>query len=221
MLGYRIINEESLKKQRSFCPHCKYNLSPIDLVPIFSWLTLKGKCRYCRKPISILYPIIELLTATLFTILFLVSKYKFGYFIYFSALILTIRTDLEKMLISRIFTLYLAPIGILLSLFRLVPINFYQSVFGALIGFFSLLIVNKIFYALTKKQGIGEGDFDLLALIGAFTGPLGVLYSIFYGSILGSIIGISLILLNKKDMQSKLPFGPFLAIGSIIYTFLS
>lgn len=221
MLGYRVINEKSLKKQRSFCPNCKHTLSPLDLVPVFSWLNLKGKCRYCKKQISSLYPIIEIFTATLLTILFLVSKYKFGYFIYFSALILTIRTDLETMLISRLFTLYLAPVGILLSLLNLLPINFYQSVFGALIGFFSLFIVNKIFYIFTKKQGIGEGDFDLLALVGAFTGPLGVLYSIFYGSILGSIIGISLILINKKDMQSKLPFGPFLAIGSIIYTFLS
>jgi leader peptidase (prepilin peptidase) / N-methyltransferase len=217
MLGYRIINDESLKTTRSFCPKCRHTLTPIDLIPILSWLLLKAKCRYCNSNISFLYPFIELITAVSLTSLLILNNYFFSYFILFSALIVTIRTDMEKMLISRLVTLYLIPLGFLLSYYNLLPISSLQSLIGSILGFFSLYIINKIFYIFTKKQGIGEGDFELLALIGSFTGPIGVFYSIFIGSILGSLLGIILIILNKSNLQSKLPFGPFLANGAIIY----
>ena len=217
MVGYRIINDESFKRPRSFCPKCKTNLKTTDLIPIISWFLLKGKCRYCKLNISILYPLIELITTILLTYLFFNSQYFFAYFCLFSALIISIRTDLEHLLISRLFTLYLVPLGFIFSFFGLLPISLSESLIGALAGFSVLFLINKIFYAITKRQGIGEGDFDLLALIGSFTGPIGVFYSIFIASILGSIIGIILIILKKHTLQSKLPFGPFLALGAMLF----
>ena len=205
-----------LSKKRSFCPDCKTTLKFLDLIPVLSWLALNGKCRYCKKKISFLYPLIELLTAFSLTYLFINDEYAIGYFFLFSALLVSVRTDLEEMLISRIFTLYVIPVALLLSFFKLIPISVYQSLFGAIIGFLVLFIINKIFYLLTKKEGIGEGDFDILALIGSFLGISGVFYSLFLASISGSIIGIILMLFNNKNLQSKLPFGPFLAMGAIL-----
>ena len=219
VLAYRIIHDVPLSKRRSFCTHCKITLKFLDLIPVLSWLSLKGRCRYCKKKISFLYPLIELLTAFSLTYLFINDYYAIGYFVLFSALLISVRTDLEKMLISRLFTLYLIPVAFLLSLFKFIPISIYQSILGAIIGFLVLFIINKIFYLLTKKEGIGEGDFDILALIGSFLGPAGVFYSLFLASISGSIIGIILILFNNKNLQTKLPFGPFLALGAIILVY--
>jgi len=109
------------------------------------------------------------------------------------------------------------PFAFALSALHYIPINFYQSVFGFIFGYFVLWIINKIFYALRKQQGIGEGDFDLLAMIGSFTGIGGVWITLLVASLFASIISFILISLKKISKNTMVPFGPFLAIGAIIY----
>ncbi len=218
VVAYRLINEKSIVAPRSFCPHCKTTIAWYDNIPIVSWLLLRARCRHCKKAISALYPFIELLTAAAFILLYnFEPTYFLAYALFFSALIVTIRTDLEYMLISRMVTLALLPIGWLLSYFHLLPIDLTQSLIGSLLGFFSLFFIAQIFYLLTKKHGIGEGDFDLLALIGAFTGARGVFFTLLIGSWIGSIISIAYIIIARKNAQAKIPFGPFLALGAMSY----
>jgi len=125
------------------------------------------------------------------------------------------------MLISQYVTLYLIPIAFLCSWLHRLPISFFESLCGAIIGYFFLYSINYIFKYLTKKDGIGEGDFDLLCLIGSFSGILGCWASITIGSTLGSLFSLLYLLTTKKITKTNyIPFGPFLAFGAIIYIFL-
>lgn len=221
MLSYRLINNASLRG-RSYCIHCKQTIAWYDLVPLFSWIALKGSCRTCHQPISPLYPFIELVTAIIFTSLYfsLPTNYWLSYGLFFSALIITIRSDLEYMLISRLATLFLVPFGIALSATNLLPISTLESILGAGIGYCFLWLVSKVFTYYTHKQGIGEGDFDLLCFIGAFTGILGCWASVLIGSMVGSIVGLYYFATTRQAYSIKIPFGPFLAFGAILFVFL-
>jgi len=223
VLAHRLIIGSSLFRKRSHCPSCKHTIAWYDLFPIFSWFILKGSCRNCRKAISMLYPFIELLSAIILTALafFTPPHYFLAYFLFFSALIVTIRTDLEFMLISRVMTLYLVPLGWLLCGFGFLPLSFGQSILGSLGGYFFLYAVSRIFWFVTRKDGMGQGDLDLLALVGAFTGPVGCWTTLLIGSILGSGIGIAYLLAYKPSEPLKIPFGPFLAIGAMTHVFMS
>lgn len=224
MLSYRLLHEVSIFKFRSFCPRCRKNIRWYDLVPIFSWLILSGKCRFCKKNISILYPIIELLTLIIFTLLYVTlglispEKYLISYAFFFSALIITIRSDLELFLISRYVTLYIIPVAFILSYLNFLPISLIESIIGSILGYGILWIIAKTFYIYTGKHGMGQGDLELLAMIGSFTGILGAWVALCLGSILGSFVGIFILLINKQKRDTiVLPFGPFLSIGAIIY----
>lgn len=219
VVGYRIIHGKTMLG-RSFCPHCFQTLAWYDLIPLFSYAYLRGKCRHCTLSISVLYPFIEALTVLSFFVAYyrIDSAYYCASFIFFSALIVTIRTDLETMLISQWTTLALVPVGIFFSFADMIPIYPLNSILGAAIGYFVLWTIGILFYLVTKKQGIGEGDFDLMALIGAFTGVLGVWATLLIGSLLGSLIGgLYLILNGSLHKNVKLPFGPFLALSAIFY----
>lgn len=222
VLAHRLIIGSSLFRRRSQCPSCTHTIAWYDLFPIFSWIFLRGLCRNCHKPISILYPVVELLSATSLTSLafFIPLHYFLAYFLFFSALIVTIRTDLEFMLISRVMTLYLVPAGLLLSTFGFLPLTLSESAIGSLGGYFFLYAVSRIFWFITHKDGMGDGDLDLLALIGAFTGPMGCWTTLLIGSILGSGIGIAYLLAYKPSEPLKIPFGPFLAIGAMTHVFM-
>lgn len=218
VVAYRLINDQSVIAPRSFCPHCKTTIAWYDNIPVISWILLSAKCRTCKKKISTLYTFIELLTATSLGALYYFEPTYFpAYALFFSALIVTIRTDLEYMLISRVVTLGLIPFGWILSYMQLLPISFTQSIVGSFVGFFTLFLMAHLFYFITKKQGIGEGDFDLLALIGAFIGVKGVFFTLLIGSWIGTICSIAYIIIARKNMQLKIPFGPFLAFGAMSY----
>lgn len=227
VLAYRIIQGTSIITPRSSCPHCTSLIAWYDNIPVVSWVLLSGKCRSCHQPISFLYPFIEILTAVVFTLLCLYLPYHYflSYFIFFSALIVTIRSDIETMLISRYATLFLVPVGIGLSMYGFLPISFRESIGGALFGYFFLFGINYIFKYLRQMDGIGEGDFDLLLFIGSFTGIVGCWISITIGSVLGSLYGI-ITMLTQKDtnmaqfQSTKIPFGPFLAFGALIFVFI-
>lgn len=219
VLAYRLIRNQDIVWLRSACPHCNQTLAWSDLIPVLSWIYLRGACRYCHKSISVLYPAIELVTTGLLTALYCTIPHHFflPYFIFFSALLVTIRSDLETMLISRFVTIFLIPIPIVCAFFGFLPITCTESIIGAVLGYCCLFVTARIFFWITKKQGVGQGDLELLAFIGAFTGIFGCWITLTLGSILGSVIGLIYLLIMQADRSVKIPFGPFLAAGASIY----
>lgn len=221
VIAYRIINESNNFFGRSHCIHCKKPLSWYDLIPVFSFLFSGGKCRYCTRHISLLYPAIEIFTMIVFLLLFSSNQiiYFFPYFLYFSLLIINIRSDIEHMLISSYVTLYTIPIPFVLSIFHVLPLSVADSFFGALSGYLCLWAVGKLFFWWTGKQGIGEGDFEVLALIGSWTGMLGCWFAMTLGSIIGVMAGIAIQSQQQYREDIKIPFAPCLAIGSMLFVF--
>lgn len=221
VLGFRLIRDQDVVWSRSCCPHCNHMIAWYDNIPVISYLMLHGQCRTCRAPISFLYPFIELLTLVTLSALYssVPSTYFFSYFVLISALIVTIRSDLETMLISRYVTLFLIPFGLLFSALGLLPITLTESITGSLVGFGGLFLIAYTFFRLTGKHGLGQGDIDLLALIGSFTGIIGCWATILIGSVTGSILGIIYMRGIQSPTPIKIPFGPFLALGAICYVF--
>lgn len=219
VVGYRLINDMSLLTPRSCCPSCNHLIYWHDNIPIISWLLLRGDCRFCKQPISMLYPAIEISSIIIFYLLYTLVPFSYfiGYFVFFSALIAVIRSDLEFLLISQYTTLFLIPVAFVFSWGGWLPITLGHSILGAVIGFGSLFSIGYCFTYCTGKKGLGEGDMDLLALIGAFTGVLGVWATVLIASVTGSIIGMWYILVCKTPPNTKIPFGPFLALGAIIF----
>ena len=219
VVAHRLIYDGNLL-DRSRCPHCKQVISWYDLTPVISFILLRGKCRQCSKSISWLYPAIELFTTvSLLAGYYLIDpNYYLAGFILFSALIVTIRTDLDSLLISRWVTTALIPVGFLFSFTDCLPIYPLNSLLGAAAGYLILWLIGTLFYAITQKEGIGHGDFDLLALVGSFTGLMGVWATLLLGSILGSVIGTAYLLITgTMRRNAKLPFGLFLALGAMLY----
>jgi len=218
VVAFRLVRDEPLTG-RSRCPHCTATLSWYDLIPVLSWLMLRGKCRSCSQSICPLYPLIELVTAILMcALVYLIPGYFASYFVLFSALIINTRSDLDTMLISRATTLWLIPVALACAAAGLLPINLLESAAGSLFGFAVLYSVSWLFKRATDQEGLGQGDIDLIAMIGAFTGIAGAWWSLTIASILGSAIGIAYLATTGQGRMTRIPFGPFLAAGCIIYT---
>lgn len=219
MLGYRLVHERSILAKRSQCPQCDAVIAWYDNIPVISWILLRAQCRACKQPISLLYPFIELLTCVVLYAVYTRVEPQFfiAYFMFASALIITIRSDLQTMLISRFVSLYAVPVGVLCSVLGMLPISATESLLGALFGYGLFWCIATGFYYTTGKQGLGQGDIDLMAFIGSFTGIIGCWATMLIGSIVGSIIGIAALVCTRQSMQTRIPFGPFLALGAICY----
>lgn len=219
--AYRLIMGGSLWS-RSACPHCTKPIKWQYLIPIVSWIALEGKCRICKQPISKLYPFIELLTALICTVLLYITypPYFLSYFILTTALIITIRTDLEFMLIPRLCSIYLVPVGIILSICNVLPISWHESMIGSLIGYSILAIVSYLYKKRTGITGMGEGDPELLAGIGSFVGINGVWYTLLIGSLSATVYALGLMAFDRATSDTKIPFGPFLALGALAFVLL-
>jgi leader peptidase (prepilin peptidase) / N-methyltransferase len=206
-------------RESSHCPHCKHPLSALDNIPVLSWLLLRGRCRYCQAPISIQYPLVELLTAVLSGII----VWKFGptwtsvagLFLTW-ALVALSGIDFRTQLLPDQITLPLLWAGLLLSLSHL-SITPEQAILGAAIGYLSLWSVYWLFKLLTGKEGMGFGDFKLLAALGAWMGPGALLPVILLSSLVGALIGGMLIALRKHGREVPMPFGPFIAMAGWIW----
>jgi leader peptidase (prepilin peptidase)/N-methyltransferase len=218
VVAYRALRRTSLFPP-STCPHCDSPLPWHHLVPLLSWLMLKGCCSFCKEPISWLYPLIEFITAIAFVGLFATTNFSYlpAYSLFFSALIVTIRTDLEAFLIMSLMTLWIIPLGLLASTLHWLPISLFSSALGALIGAVFLWAVRKSFWLLREQEGLGLGDIELLAAIGSFIGPFGVLITLLIGSLLGTLIGLGVLTFTTTKDSVKLPFGAFLAFGALIF----
>lgn len=221
VLAYRLIQGQSLMG-RSCCPYCHKALAWYDLIPVVSWIALRGTCRTCARPISILYPTIELLTAALACaiVYFIPADFVFAYLFFMSALIVNIHSDLESMLLARIVTIALAPIGLLCSIFGLLPIDWIQSISGMIVGFLFLWTIAYGFKRYTGNDGLGEGDLDLIVLIGSFVGSIGTWFTILFASLMGIVYAVSThLFFNTPLYGQRMPFAPFLAAGALLFIF--
>ena len=206
-------------RESSHCPHCKHPLAVYDNIPLFSWLWLRGRCRYCKVPISIQYPLVELLTSVLSAIV----VWKFGttwaalagLFLTW-ALVSLSGIDLRTQLLPDQITLPLLWAGLLISLSHLF-VGATSSILGAAIGYLSLWSVYWLFKLLTGKEGMGFGDFKLLAALGAWMGSVALLPIILLSSLVGALIGGTMIVLRKHAREVPIPFGPFIAIAGWVW----
>ena len=220
VVAYRLLHGTPFFLPRSRCPACSTVIAWYDLMPVLSWVILRGRCRTCKKSISLLYPLVELVSLAVFWQLFstVTPAYWLGYGLFFSALIVTIRTDLEVMIIIRWFTLGMLPLAWVLSYVDLLPISLPASLAGAALGYGTLTTIRLCYLALTGLHGMGDGDPELLCCIGAFVGSFGCLIALLIGSFLGSLVGLLFFITYGISARTiKIPFGPFLALGAIFF----
>ena len=215
---YRIPKNESIIYPASHCPKCRTTIRPFDNIPLLSYILLKGRCRNCGSKISIQYPIVEFLTGIIYLIIYLIyglSIQSLIYTILSSALIIIAFIDLQEQIIPDIISLPGVVIGLILSF--IVPyMSFINSVLGVLVGGGIILIIALVGSKIFKKEAMGGGDVKLAAMIGAFLGWRYTIISLFLGFFLGALTGIILIMAKIKKRKDAIPFGPFLALGSII-----
>jgi leader peptidase (prepilin peptidase)/N-methyltransferase len=222
VLATRVLHHRAFFTRRSYCPSCKKIIAWYDNIPLISFLLLHGACRQCRSPISLLYPAIELVAGVLATCLYWHTSQPLpyvAYAIFFSGLVAATRTDLEAMLIPQLFSLGLIPLGFCAASAHLLAISPLESALGACAGYGILWLIATIFLRITKREGMGAGDYDLLAGIGAWTGPLGIWLTLMISSLLGTVVGLAYLYGAKKGPATRIPFGPFLALGAIVYVF--
>lgn len=208
----------NLMVPRSACPHCGHAITAMENIPLLSWLWLKGRCRECQAPISARYPLVELLTALLSLVVAATFPPGWGLL---AVLLLTwvlvalTFIDLDKMLLPDQLTLPLLWGGLLFNLAGgFVPLA--DAVIGAMAGYLVLWSLYWAFKLLTGKEGMGYGDFKLLAALGAWLGWQALPIVLLLSSLIGAIIGISLILLRNHHQGKPIPFGPYLAIAGWI-----
>jgi leader peptidase (prepilin peptidase)/N-methyltransferase len=217
----RLPKEESIVWPGSHCPHCQKPIKFYDNIPLISYFLLRGKCRYCNRPISIQYPLVEGITAL--SSFFLIMRFGpslsfLFYFAFIAALIVVTVIDLYHQIIPDVISLPGIGVGLLASL--LIPeITFWNSLIGILLGGGSLFLVATLYQWLFKREGMGGGDVKLLAMIGAFLGWKAVILTILLSSLIGSMTGILIMVLKGKDSKYAIPFGPFLSLGAVISLF--
>lgn len=217
----RMPKNESIVSPPSHCPHCSCLIRWYDNIPLLSYLLLRGKCRGCGTHISLQYPLVELLNGimTLFLFLRLGPTLDFAaLFLFCSALVVITFIDIEQQIIPDEISLPGIVIGFALSFF-LKGHGWLDSLLGILLGGGTLLLVAFTYHRLTGKEGMGGGDIKLLAMMGAFLGWKAVPFIIFSSSLAGSLVGVSIMLLQKKDTKLAIPFGPYLAFGALLYIF--
>ena len=218
---YRLPQDLSIVSPRSFCPQCRTPVRGYDNIPLLSYLFLRGKCRSCGVRISWRYPLVEALTGGLALALFLKFGLTASFFAFFSfaaALVVITFIDLDHRIIPDVISLPGIGMGFLLSFF-LPAAAWTDSLIGLLAGGGSLYLVAIAYEALTKREGMGGGDVKLLAMIGAWLGWKAVLFTLFFASLSGTLIGGGAMLLQKQGRHYAIPFGPFLAFGALAYLF--
>lgn len=203
----------SLMRPASRCGGCGAAIRPWQNVPVISWLLLRGRCANCAKPISAQYPIVEAVTA----ILSAVCAWRFGWSVQLAAalvfswaLVALTVIDLREMLLPDDITLPLLWLGLLLST-QSVFVGTGASIWGAALGYLALWSIYHLFKLATGKEGMGYGDFKLLAALGAWFGGMSLPVIILLSSVVGAVVGIALILVRGRDRNLPIPFGPYLA----------
>jgi len=218
---HRIPEGKSLVSPGSACPGCGHPIRYFDNIPVLSYLLLRGRCRNCGQKISPRYLAVELITAAMALILFLhygISLRFLVTFVFIAALIVVTFIDLEHGIIPDVITLPGIPLSLLLSV-SVMKLSFLDAFLGMVLGggIFYLIAVGYEFFA--KREGMGGGDIKLLAMLGAFLGWQSLIFILLVSSLLGSVVGIGVMILKKADMKYAVPFGPFLAVAAVAYIF--
>jgi leader peptidase (prepilin peptidase) / N-methyltransferase len=241
---YRLPRSLSIVFPNSRCPNCETPIRPYDNIPVFSYLLLGGKCRFCKKPISIQYPFVEFLTGLAFFVCALRWDFAPATFVnslFLSLIIILIFIDYQHQILPNVITLPGTALGILISYFQYprlysdslsvriamffglenlhIAMPLTGSILGALIGGGLLYVVGVGYLKLRKMQGLGMGDVKMMALVGAFLGWRLALITLFAGSLFGLLFGVKLILFSQANLKTKLPFGVFLGIGAAFSLF--
>lgn len=216
VVGLRVPKKESIVSPPSRCTTCDRNLGPLDLVPVFSYLFLKGKCRKCGSEISPIYPFMEFVTG----ILFALSFYMLGFsvelivaILFMSLLVIITVSDIAYMLIP---DKVLLPFAIVLLVVRLtIPLTpWWDSLLGAVVGFSALFLI-----AVVSKGGMGGGDIKLFFVLGLVLGTINTLVTLFLAALIGSVVGIIVLKKSGKGRKTPIPFGPSIAVAAIIAFF--
>lgn len=231
----RMPEDRSVVHPPSHCPGCGCGIRPYDNIPVLSWMILRGRCRDCGTRISVLYPLIEILTGLVAWLVFrrlvpgpealdLPHLAAFLVFFVFAAMLIAQTfIDVRHHIIPDEFSVYAVPVGVAASaglawLGYDGAIGWKASVLGALFGGGSLGLVMLVFYLVRKREGMGLGDVKLLAMIGAFLGPWPALpFVLFASSVAASFVGVPYALLQRKGLGAALPYGPFLALAALIW----
>jgi leader peptidase (prepilin peptidase) / N-methyltransferase len=242
VVAYRIPLKKSIIKPRSYCPSCKKQISNIALIPVLGFFFANGKCSHCGIRISIQYPIIELLSGILTTLIFFkfltpiiiletlpnflsiqtfqYSKFHFSSYVPFFIALWIIYTgiplsliDLKHRILPDVIILPGTIIGFFISCLN-PAMGWLESIIGILAGAGGLFFISKIYEIFRKQPGMGLGDVKYLGFIGAVLGWKGVFFTLFYASIIGAVIGITWGIATKKGLSTAIPFGPFLAFGA-------
>lgn len=224
---WRIPRDESIVWPGSHCPACHHAIAPWDNVPLLSWLVLNGKCRHCQAPISPRYFVVELLTGALFAAVWLVHGWSLQtpvYLVFTGALVMATFIDFDYLILPDRVTIGGMVAGPILSVAfpalqgqaeRLPALI--HSLLGLALGYGLLWLVAILGRLVLKREAMGMGDVKLLGAIGACLGWQAVLFSIFVSSLTGTALGLSLIALGQKELQSKIPYGPHIALAGVLW----
>jgi leader peptidase (prepilin peptidase)/N-methyltransferase len=214
---HRIPLGQSLTLPPSRCTACEYQLRWFDNIPVVSYAALRGRCRKCRTRISIRYPLVELATMALFVIhgeVFGWSAILVPRLLFACAMVVLFAIDLEHHLLPNVITLPSIAIGLISS--TVLPPGFVDALIGAALGGGVLWLIGEAYYRYSGQEGMGGGDVKMLAMIGAFLGWKLVLVTLVLSSVIGSVVGLFVILLKRGDMKYALPFGTFLAFAALV-----
>jgi len=212
---FRVPNEESISYPPSHCSNCNHRLMPLDLIPIFSFIFLRGRCRYCKEKISFQYPIVEALNCIFYVIIFFeygVSIATLKYSVLISLLIVISFIDYKTQYVYQSNIIFGLICGIIFMLinFMLYKSGILDSIMGSIIGF----LIIKTIVVITK--GMGDGDAEIALVCGLFLGVKGILIGLFLSVIIGGASGVLIIILKLKNLKDKIAFGPFIAVGTFI-----
>jgi leader peptidase (prepilin peptidase)/N-methyltransferase len=218
---YRIPIKKSIISPPSTCPNCGQRIKFYDNIPLISYIFLLGKCRHCRNRIPLSYPAIELLVGFMSLALFIRFGLSFKYLqflLFVSALITISFIDLRHKIIPDVLSLPGIIAGFLVS-FLPGHVTWLDSLIGILSGGGSLFLVGFVYKLLTGREGMGGGDVKLLAMIGAWMCWRSLPFIVLISSLTGAVIGVAFILLSGKGLRFRIPFGPFLSLGALLYFF--
>ena len=218
---YRLPRQESIAWPGSHCPKCSHPIAWYDNIPILSYFTLAGRCRHCTGRIPFRYPLVEILNASGYIGLLWVfgpSWVTVAYWLFYSALLVVAGTDLSHKIIPNAVTFPGIIVGIVCAA-TVLPIGFLDSLLGILVGGGILWLLAWASPYLFGKEGMGGGDIKLLGMIGAFLGWKPAVMTIMVGSLLGSLVGVTLIAAQVIKREDYIPFGPFLVCGALVALF--
>jgi len=214
---------ESIVRPRSRCPKCQSPIKWYDNIPILSWIVLRARCRKCGNPISFRYPLVELIMGVMFTLAFHfigLEWYLLEILIFLFALVTVVFIDIDHFLLPDVFTLSGIVLGLVGALLNPIPgRDFVDSLLGVLLGGGFLWAIAYFYFVFRKEEGMGGGDIKLLAWIGAVLGWKAVPFVIIASSLIGTVGGGIAALRDKRGMKTVIPFGPYLALGAVIYLF--